>query len=478
MKRHYLLPDISRPGRTGCRLPHLDVTPSALPDAKMLRAELALPEVSEGELVRYFTALSTLNYGVDTGFYPLGSCTMKYNPKWHEDVARLPGFASLHPLQPPDAVPGALRVIFELQKHLAEITGMSAAGLAPMAGAQGELAGILMVKAYHQKRGDTARSTILVPDSAHGTNPATAVMGGFETAVVPSDTDGNLDMKSLDAMMNEGVAALTLTLPNTFGLFDPQILEIARLVHRRGGLLCGDGANLNSLLGKVKFGDLGFDCVQLNLHKTFASPHGGGGPGAGPVCVSDTLAPFLPSPLVVADGREFSFYSPPDTIGRLGAAYGNFAVMVRAYAYIRSLGAEGLKEVSQNAVLNANYLKEKLKEHYHLPFDRPCLHEVVLSGKRQKTNGVRTLDIAKRLLDYGFHPPTIYFPLVVEEAILIEPTETESKETLDAFIGAMLEIAREAEEDPDLLRGAPHDTPLNRLDEAAAARKPDLRWEM
>ncbi len=478
MKRHYLLPDISQPGRTGCRLPHLDVAPSALPPAEILRDDLALPEVSEGDLVRYFTALSALNYGLDTGFYPLGSCTMKYNPKWHEDVARLPGFACLHPLQPADTVPGALRLMFELQKYLAEITGMTAASLAPMAGAQGELAGILMVGACHRKRGDTARRTILVPDSAHGTNPATAVMGGFETAVVPSDTDGNLDMKSLDARMNEGVAALTLTLPNTFGLFDPQILEIARLVHRRGGLLCGDGANLNSLLGKVKFGDLGFDCVQLNLHKTFASPHGGGGPGAGPVCVSDTLAPFLPSPLVVADGREFSFYSPPDTIGRLGAAYGNFAVMVRAYAYIRSLGAEGLKEVSQNAVLNANYLKEKLKEHYHLPYDRPCLHEVVLSGKRQKTNGVRTLDIAKRLLDYGFHPPTIYFPLVVEEAILIEPTETESKETLDAFIGAMQEIAREAEEDPDLLRGAPHDTPLNRLDEAAAVRKPDLRWEM
>lgn len=478
MRTHHLLPDISRPGRTGCHLPEADVPLSPLPPAETLRADLPLPEVSEGDLARYSTGLSALNYGVDTGFYPLGSCTMKYNPKSHEDIAGFPGFASIHPLQPPASVSGALRLMYELQKYLAEITGMSATSLAPMAGAQGELAGILMVKAYHRKRGDSARRTILVPDSAHGTNPATAVMGGFKTVVVPSDSDGNLDLAKLDELLNEGVAALTLTLPSTFGLFDPQILEIARRVHQRGGLLCGDGANLNSLLGKVKFGDLGFDCVQLNPHKTFATPHGGGGPGAGPVCANEALAPFLPGPSVVEDGGKYAFSFPAESIGRPGAAHGNFGVMVKAYAYIRSLGAAGLKEVSENAVLNANYLKEKLKEHYHLPYDRPCLHEVVLSGKRQKAAGVRTVDIAKRLLDYGFHPPTVYFPLVVEEALLIEPVETESKETLDAFIDTMVEIAREAEKSPDLLHSAPHNTPVSRLDEAAAARQPELRWKM
>lgn len=475
---HYLLPDISQPGKIGCSLPSLDVPPTELPRKELLRQELDLPEVSEVELVRYFTALSKLNYGVDTGFYPLGSCTMKYNPKWHEDIAKPPGFTEIHPYQPVDSVQGALQLMFELQGYLTEITGMDATSLAPMAGAQGELASILMVKAYHQARGDKARRKILVPDSAHGTNPATAAMSGFEIISMPSDGEGNLDLSSLESMMNKEVAALTLTLPTTLGLFDPQIAEISQLIHQSGGLLCGDGANLNSVLGRVKFGDLGFDCVQLNLHKTFSTPHGGGGPGSGPVCVKSNLADFLPAPLVAKNGKGYKFTMPAKSIGSLGAAYGNFGVMVKAYAYIRSLGAEGLKDISENAVINANYLKEKLKAYYHLPYDRTCMHEVVFSGKQQKAKGVHTLDIAKRLLDLGFHPPTVYFPLVVDEAIMIEPTETESKQTLDAFIDAMKQIAKEADENPDILHTAPHDTPVRRLDEVAAARKPDLRWEM
>jgi len=478
MMHHYLLPDISQPGKIGCSLPSLDVPPTELPRKELLRQELGLPEVSEVEMVRYFTALSKLNYGVDTGFYPLGSCTMKYNPKWHEDIAKLPGFTEIHPYQPVDSVQGALQLMFELQGYLTEVTGMDAASLAPMAGAQGELASILMVKAYHQARGDKTKRKILVPDSAHGTNPATAAMSGFEIISMPSNGEGNLDLPSLKSMMNKEVAALTLTLPTTLGLFDPQIAEISQLIHQSGGLLCGDGANLNSVLGRVKFGDLGFDCVQLNLHKTFSTPHGGGGPGSGPVCVKSNLADFLPAPLVAKNGKGYKFTMPAKSIGSLGAAYGNFGVMVKAYAYIRSLGAEGLKDVSENAVINANYLKEKLKAYYHLPYDRTCMHEVVFSGKQQKAKGVHTLDIAKRLLDLGFHPPTVYFPLVVDEAIMIEPTETESKQTLDAFIDAMKQIAKEADENPDILHTAPHDTPVRRLDEVAAARKPDLRWEM
>ena len=478
MGHHYLLPDISQPGKIGCTLPPLDVNPAELPPKELLRQELELPEVSEVELVRYFTALSKLNYGVDTGFYPLGSCTMKYNPKWHEDVATLPGFTSIHPYQPINSVQGALQLMFELQEYLAEITGLDATSLVPMAGAHGELASILMVKAYHQSRGDKMRRKILVPDSAHGTNPATAAMCSFEISIVPSDNDGNIDLKSLESMMNEEVAALTLTLPATLGLFDPQIAEISRIVHERGGLLCGDGANLNSVLGKVKFGDLGIDCVQLNLHKTFSTPHGGGGPGSGPVCVKSNLADFLPLPLVVKSDKKYTLNSPAKSIGKLGTAYGNFGVMVKAYAYIRSLGAEGLKEVSENAVINANYLKEKLKAYYYLPYDRTCMHEVVFSSKWQKAKGVHTMDIAKRLLDYGFHPPTVYFPLIVDEAIMIEPTETESKETLDAYIDAMKEIAREADENPEILHTAPHNTPVRRLDDVRAARQLDLRWRM
>jgi glycine dehydrogenase subunit 2 len=478
MSHHYLLSEISQPGKVGCNLPALDVPPAELPPEELLRQELELPEVSEVELMRYFTALSKLNYGVDTGFYPLGSCTMKYNPKWHEDIAKLAGFASIHPLQPEESVQGALQLMFELGEYLAEITGTHATSLVPIAGAHGEFTGLLMVRAYHQDRGDKARKKILLTDSSHGTNPASAVMCGFEIGTVASDSEGNVDMKNLESAMNEEVAALTLTMPTALGLFDPQILEISRLVHQRGGLLGADGANLNALLGRVKFGELGYDYVQLNLHKTFSTPHGGGGPGSGPVCVKENLADFLPSPLVARNKGRYKFVSPARSIGRIANFYGNFGVMCKAYAYIRSLGGPGLREVSENAVLNANYLKEKLKPYYHLPYNRICMHEVVFSGRRQKAKGVHTVDIAKRLLDYGLHPPTVYFPLIVDEALMIEPTETESKQTLDAFIGAMKEIARDAEENPEILHTAPHNTPVRRLDDVRAARNPDLRWQM
>jgi glycine dehydrogenase subunit 2 len=478
MNHHYLLPDISEPGKIGCSLPALDVPPAELPPEELVRQELELPEVTEVGLVRYFTALSKLNYGVDTGFYPLGSCTMKYNPKWHEDIARLPGFSSVHPLQPEESVQGALQLMFELQEYLAEIAGMRTTSLVPIAGAQGEFTGLLMVKEYHRDRGDKTRKKILLTDSSHGTNPASAVMCGFDIGVVASDSEGNVDMKSLESAMNEKVAALTLTMPTTLGLFDPRMLEISQLVHERGGLLGADGANLNAFLGRVKFGELGYDYVQLNLHKAFSTPHGGGGPGSGPVCVQENLADFLPSPLVIKNDGKYKLVPPAKSIGRIANFYGNFGVMCKAYAYIRSLGAEGMKEVSEDAVLNANYLKEKLKSCYYLPYDRICMHEVVFSSKRQKAKGVHTVDIAKRLLDYGLHPPTVYFPLIVDEALMIEPTETESKRTLDAFIEAMKEIARDAEECPEILHAAPHDTPVRRLDEARAARNPDLRWQM
>jgi glycine dehydrogenase subunit 2 len=476
--RHYLLPDISHTGKCGVSLPLSDVPPTPLPPPEMLRQNLDLPEISEVEVVRYFTGLSQLNYGVDGGFYPLGSCTMKYNPKVNEDVAHLSGFTGVHPLQAPQTAQGTLRLMFELQNWLTELTGMAATSLTPMAGAHGELANIFMIKAYFESRGDKKRHIVLVPDSSHGTNPATASMGGYDVAAVPSDKNGNIDLKALKERLTAEVAALTLTMPTTLGLFDPQMEEISRAVHGAGALLCGDGANMNSLIGRVKFSELGFDCVQLNLHKTFSSPHGGGGPGAGPVCVNANLADFLPSPLVVKNGDGYTLADPVHSIGRLGGACGNFGVMVRAYAYIRTLGAEGLKEVSRDAVINANYIKESLKEDFYLPYDRTCMHEVVFSGRKQMVNGVHTIDIAKRLIDYGFYPPTIYFPLIVEEALMIEPTETESKATLDAFITAMKAIAKEAAESPELLHAAPHNAPVKRLDETRAARNPDLGWKM
>jgi glycine dehydrogenase subunit 2 len=476
MESQYLLKGISKPGRAGVSLPEPDVDIAELPSHELLRDRIGLPEVSEVDLVRYFTALSKLNYSLDAGFYPLGSCTMKYNPKWHEDIAAIPGFSELHPYQPASTVQGALQVIYELQGLLGEITGMAGTSLLPMAGAHGEMANLLMVRAYHHSKGEAQRRIVLVPDSAHGTNPATAAMCGFEIKTIASDADGNVDIESLKSLLDWNIAALTLTLPTTLGLFDPHILEIHNLVHGAGALLCGDGANLNSIIGKVKFGDLGIDCVQLNLHKTFSTPHGGGGPGAGPVCVSDLLTEYLPSPLVVKEADSYQFVTPANSIGSLGAAYGNFGVMIKAYAYLRSLGAAGLKSVSENAVINANYIKEQLKADYYLPYDRHCMHEVVFSGKRQQARGVSTMDIAKRLLDYGIHPPTVYFPLIVDQALMIEPTETESLETVDAYITAMKEIARDAVENPDLLHAAPHSTPVRRLDEVAATRNPNLRW--
>jgi glycine dehydrogenase subunit 2 len=482
--------DLSRPGRIACALPGLDVPAAPLPPESALRRDpdgrgLRLPELSQPDLVRYFTRLSQRNYGVDTAFYPLGSCTMKYNPRVHEDIVRLPGFAGLHPHQR-ETAQGALALMFDLQRLLAEITGMDAVNLAPAAGAHGELTGILMARAHHQHRGDSqrpdgrpsGRRRVLVPDTAHGTNPATAAMCGYEVVSVASCADGNMDLGALAAALDDSVAALMLTLPNTLGLFDPQILRIAEMVHRAGALLYGDGANLNALLGRVKLGDLGFDVVHLNLHKTFSTPHGGGGPGSGPIAVREPLAPFLPTPIVCRHEGEGGYVlaAPERSIGRVGLFHGNFGVMVRAYAYVRTLGAAGLREVSDNAVLNANYVRARLRDAYRLPYDRRCMHEVVFSGSRQKAKGVKTLDIAKRLIDYGFHPPTIYFPLMVDEAMLIEPTETESKETLDAFCDAMLAIAREAEEEPEIVRSAPHRAPLRRLDEATAARRPVLRW--
>ncbi len=476
-KKYYTLPDISQPGKIGCTLPESDV-PATEPPENLLRKELAMPEVSEGEIVRYFTNLARQNYGVDTGFYPLGSCTMKYNPKWSEDIVKFNGFADIHPHQPPETFQGALKTMYDLQGYLSELTGMKNTSLLPLAGAHGEYAGLLMVKAYHEARSDFKRKKILMTDSSHGTNPASAVMCGFHVGTVTSDVNGNVDMKSLDAMMNDEVAALTLTMPTTLGLFDPQIMEISKLVHSRGGLLGADGANFNAFIGKTKFADLGYDYVQLNLHKTFSAPHGGGGPGSGPVCVNETLTDFLPDPVVAQEGDKYTFITPSKTIGKLCQFYGNYSVMLKAWAYIRIMGAAGLKEVSETAVLNANYLKEKLKPYYYLPYDRTCMHECVFSGKRQKAKGITTFDIAKRILDYGMHPPTVYFPLIVDEALMIEPTETESKATLDEYIGIMIEIAKEADANPDLLHSAPHDTPLRRLDGAKAVTQPNLRWIM
>jgi glycine dehydrogenase subunit 2 len=432
--------------------------------------------MAQNDVIRYFLGLGKLNYSVDTGFYPLGSCTMKYNPKINEDVARLPGFANVHPLQPEASVQGALEALWDLQGALAEITGMDAVSLAPAAGAQGELCGVLMIKAHHHAHDDHRRTRILVPDSAHGTNPATAAMAGFDVVSVPSDADGNADIDFLAANLDDTVACMMYTLPSTLGLFDPHIRRIAEMLHEHGALLYGDGANQNAFLGRARFGDMGFDVVHLNLHKTFSTPHGGGGPGAGPVCVKRRLAPYLPAPVVTRDGERFRLTRPGSSIGKTMAFHGNFGVLVRALTYILALGGDGLREVSENAVINANYVQARLQDAYKLAVNRRCMHEVVLSGSRQKQRGVKTLDIAKRLIDYGFHPPTVYFPLIVDEAMMVEPTETEGIEALDAFCDAMLEIDRESAEDPGLVKGAPYSAPLRRLDEATAARKPVLRW--
>jgi len=477
-----LIFEITKEGRVGYSLPELDIPEvdlsSLLPDG-LLREEAAeLPEVSELDIMRHYTALSKRNHGVDSGFYPLGSCTMKYNPKINESVARFPGFANIHPLQAEETVQGAMELMYDLQEHLIEITGMDEVTLQPAAGAHGEWTALMMIRAFHLANGDTQRTKVIVPDSAHGTNPASATVAGFDTITVKSDENGLVDLEDLKRVVGDDTAALMLTNPNTLGLFEEDILEMASIIHGVGGKLYYDGANLNAVMSKARPGDMGFDCVHLNLHKTFTGPHGGGGPGSGPVGVKKDLIPFLPKPVLVKTEEGYHFdYNRPDSIGRVKPFYGNFGINVRAYTYIRSMGPDGLKAITEYAVLNANYMMRRLQPHFDLPYDRHCKHEFVLSGRRQKKLGVRTLDMAKRLLDFGYHPPTIYFPLNVEEAMMIEPTETESKETLDAFIDAMIQIAKEVEETPEIVQEAPHTTVIKRLDETKAARTPVLRYK-
>ena len=471
-----LLMERSMSGRVGVVTPALDVPAQPLPDASMIREDLALPEVSEPGVVQYFTALSQLNFSIDTHFYPLGSCTMKYNPKINDEMAFLPGFAAIHPMQPVEQSQGALDLLYRLQGFLSEITGMSGVSLATLAGAHGELAGVLMMRAYHHAQGDMGRTKMAIPDSAHGTNPASAAMAGFDVVTLASDQDGNVDLEALHELVGPDLAGVMITLPSTLGLFDQNIVEVCRIVHEAGGLVYGDGANMNALVGRTKLGELGFDVIHLNLHKTFSTPHGGGGPGAGPVCCVPALEPYLAAPVVANGSGDFSLTTPEQSIGKISGFHGNFGVLVRAYTYIRTLGDAGIKSISGNAVLNANYLLQALRDIYYLPYDRTCMHEVVFSADWQRTRGVSGLDVAKRLLDYGFHAPTMYFPLIVHEALMIEPTESENRDTLDAFIQALRDINRESEEDPEMVHHAPHTTPVSRLDEAGAARHPNLRW--
>ena len=474
--------ELSRPGRGGGKVPHPPRDSLAgVPAELRRRTPPALPELAEPDVVRHFVRLSHLNYAVDTGFYPLGSCTMKYNPKLDEWAARLSGFTELHPLAPDTLAQGTLQLLWELEQLLVAVSGMHAVSLQPAAGAHGELTGILMCRAYHESRGDDGRRQVIVPDSSHGTNPATASMAGFETVTVPSDARGNIDLDALRAALGPRTAALMLTNPSTLGLFEEEIVAVLEAVHAVGALAYMDGANLNAILGRFRPGDAGFDVMHFNTHKTFSTPHGGGGPGAGPVGVRDKLAPFLPGPRVLhAEDGTFRLERPgerPTSIGRVRAFHGNVGVLVRAYTYIRAHGGPGLQEVADDAVLAANYLRLLVSKAYEIPFDRPCMHEFVASARDLKRRtGVRTLDVAKRLIDHGFHPPTIYFPLIVEEALLIEPTETESVETLEAFAAALTAIADEAERDPDAVRAAPTRAPIRRVDEASAARHPDLRW--
>jgi glycine dehydrogenase subunit 2 len=470
----------SRRGRRASSIPAADVPEVPLdelvPAALRRTAPARLPEVSEVDLVRHFTGLSELDFGVDSGSYPLGSCTMKYNPKVNEVAAHLEGFAGLHPYQPEVLTQGALGLMYELGQWLAEISGLARTTLQPAAGAHGELTGLLVIRAFHEAQG-RSRRRIIIPDTAHGTNPASVVIAGYMPVAVPSDSRGGVDLEALEALLDDDVAGLMLTNPNTLGVFDENINEIARLVHEAGGLLYYDGANANAVLGISRPGDMGFDVVHFNLHKTFSTPHGGGGPGAGPVVVSERLTPYLPVPLVekAGDGHYFLDYDRPHSIGKVRTFYGNFGVLVRAYTYILSLGAEGLHRASEMAVLNANYVLEGIRDLFELPFQRRCMHEFVVSATPLREHGVRALDVAKRLLDYGVHPPTTYFPLIVDEALMIEPTETESREDLDRVVDAFRRIVEEARSDPELLRDAPLSMPVRRLDEAEAARHPVLR---
>ncbi len=468
--------ELSSPGRTGVTFPAADVPVSALPQ-ELLRSDLPLPELAEVDVVRHYMRLSTFNYSVDGGFYPLGSCTMKYNPKINEDTARLPGFACTHPLQPIETVQGNLLLMYTLQEWLKEISGFAAVTLQPAAGAHGELTGVLIMSAYHKQRGDSKRVKMLIPDSAHGTNPASSGVVGLEIVQIPSDAHGNIDLAALRSACDDRVAGLMLTNPNTLGLFDENVEEVIRIVHACGGLVYGDGANLNALLGIVRPGDLGIDVMHFNLHKTFSTPHGGGGPGSGPVGVTEELADLLPTPLVtiLEEGDEnqpplFGYYEPPHSIGRVKAFHGHFGMLVRTFTYIAMHGPQGLREIAEYAVLNANYLLARLRNTYHVPYDRICMHEFVAEGKVAGSD-VRALDIAKRLMDYKYHPPTNYFPLIVHEALMIEPTETENKGTLDAFAEALIQIAEEARTNPALLHEAPHNTPFGRMDEVKAARE-------
>jgi len=468
-----LLWEKGRPGRKGFSFPARDVERFPLHESLVSQGP-DFPDLSEVDVIRHFTRLSTWNFGVDTGTYPLGSCTMKYNPKINDRQAALPGFAGAHPLLPRELSQGVLRLMAELERFLAEITGMDAVSLQPAAGAQGELTGMLLIHAFHRSR-NRKPTKILVPDTAHGTNPASAALCGYRPVPVQSNDQGILTLESIARVMDEDTAGLMVTNPNTLGLFEENLREIVDLVHDRGGLVYGDGANMNAVLGVMDVGCTGIDVLHLNLHKTFSTPHGGGGPGAGPVCVKKHLEPFLPVPRVVEEAGGYALSEAfPQTVGRLHAFYGNVGIMIRAYSYIRTMGAANLKKASQLAVLNANYIKESLKDTFHLPYDRPCMHECVFTDKHQAVHKVTTLDMAKRLMDYGFHPPTVYFPLVVNGAVMIEPTETESKQDLDVFIASLKAVAEEARENPDLLRQAPAKTKVRRLDETAAARKPCL----
>lgn len=471
MTYNRLIFENSVPGKYAYSLPELDVPEVNLADVDVpLREDLDLPEVSEGDLIRHYLNMSLNNYSIDKGFYPLGSCTMKYNPKINENIARIPGLAKLHPYQPNSTVQGSLALLYELQEYLAEVSGMDAMSLQPAAGAHGELAGLMIIKRYHELRGDDHRNVIILPDSAHGTNPATAAMAGFKVVEVASDEEGSVDVEELKAAIDENLAGLMLTNPNTLGLFESHIEEVAQIIHDAGGLLYYDGANMNAIMGKARPGDMGFDVMHFNVHKTFSTPHGGGGPGGGPIGVKEFLKPYLPVPVLEKTDEKYILnYDYPDSIGKMKAFFGNYGIMLRAFSYISTMGSEGLRNASEMAVLNANYMMHRLKKTYNLPIEKVCKHEFVLSGIKDSPK-TTTLDIAKRLLDYGFHAPTVYFPLIIPEAMMIEPTETESKATLDRFMEALEAIAKEAVESPELLAEAPHTTPVRRVDEVYAAK--------
>ncbi|HOI84846.1 MAG TPA: aminomethyl-transferring glycine dehydrogenase subunit GcvPB [Acholeplasmataceae bacterium] len=472
-----LIFELSKQGRIGYNIEERKIPEVSLPSHLLRGTKADLPEVSELDVVRHFTNVSQKNFGVENGFYPLGSCTMKYNPKINDELATLPGFANIHPLQPEHTVQGLLKIYYDLQSMLSEISGLKAYSLNPFAGAHGELAGLMIIKAYHEKNRDFKRNKIIIPDSAHGTNPASATVCGFETIEIKSNPDGTVNLEALKAVLNDETAGLMLTNPNTAGVFEKDITEISRIVHEAGGLLYYDGANLNALVGKAKPGDMGFDITHINLHKTFSTPHGGGGPGSGPVGVCEKLVEFLPNPVVRKNDHGYYMDHAQDSIGALGLFYGNASVYLRAYVYILTFGQEHLSNIGPMAVLNANYIKDSLKDLFELPINGHCLHEFVFDGLKDQSTGVKTLDLAKRLLDYGFHAPTVYFPLIFSQSMMIEPTEVESKETLDQFIAVMRKIVKESLETPELVKTAPHNTIVRRLDEAKAARQPIVKFK-